>query len=117
MKACAARRVVGSPQPAAMRFNDGAADPQPHAGAVSFGGEKGIEDLVRLPWRQAYAGIADRHEKLVVFRSLRPDGEFPRSIHDLHGIDAVRHEVHHDLLQLHAIPHDRGKVCRQFRPD
>src|SRR2546425_6675172 len=34
VKTCAARRVVGSPQAAAMRFNDGAADRQSHTGAM-----------------------------------------------------------------------------------
>jgi hypothetical protein len=33
MEASPARRVAGSPQTAAMRFNDRAADPKSHAGA------------------------------------------------------------------------------------
>ena len=47
-KARATRRIVGSPQAAAMRFNDGAADSKSHAGAVRFGGKEGIKDLARL---------------------------------------------------------------------
>src|ERR1700685_467575 len=42
LKGCAARRIVGSPQAAAVRFHNGAADPQSYAGAVSFGCKKRI---------------------------------------------------------------------------
>jgi hypothetical protein len=31
--------------------------------------------------------------------------------------DTVHDEVHHKLLQLHAISHDPGKICRQLRPN
>src|SRR6267378_2552557 len=73
VKTCAARRVVGGPQAAAMRFNDGAADPKPHAGPVRFGGKKRIEDLVRLLRGQPYSGIADRDQQLFIFPALRFD--------------------------------------------
>jgi len=45
LKSCAAWGVVGSPQAAAMRLNDGSVDPKPHAGAVRLGGEKWIESI------------------------------------------------------------------------
>src|SRR6202044_15592 len=105
VKVRAARGIVNSPQAATVRFNYGAADPKSHAGAIRLGGEKRIEDLVQMLWGQPHAGIADGHLKLIVFHSERLDGELPRSAHGLHRIDAVYHEVHHDLLQLHAIPH------------
>ena len=61
MKARATRTVVAGPQTATMRLDDGAADPESHAGAVGLGGKKRIEDLVcPLRW-QTYAGIADGH--------------------------------------------------------
>ncbi|MEY2395362.1 MAG: hypothetical protein QOF94_1707, partial [Acidobacteriaceae bacterium] len=44
-KTCAARRVVGSPQAATMRFDNRAADAKSHAGAVSLGGKEGVKDL------------------------------------------------------------------------
>jgi hypothetical protein len=100
-----------------MRFNDGAADGQTHTGAMRLGGKEGMEDLVRLPRRQSHAGIADAHHNLFMFRSLRFDDELAWPIDILHRIDAVSHEVHHDLLQLHAISHDVGKIRRQLRPD
>src|SRR5216684_5753318 len=103
MKTGAARRVVGSPQAATMRFDDGTADPKSHAGAVGLSRKERLEDLVRLLRGKSHSGIADSHHNFLVFRSLRFDSELARSIHILHRIDAIKHEVHHDLLQLHAI--------------
>ena len=77
-------------------------------------GKEGVEDLVRLLRGQPNAGIADTNHKLLVSRSVRLDGEFARPLHILHRIDAVHHEVHHDLLQLHAIPADLRKIRRQL---
>jgi hypothetical protein len=48
VKACAALRVIGSPQAAAVRFHDGATGAKPDAGAVRLGGVEGIKDLVRV---------------------------------------------------------------------
>src|SRR5882672_4312713 len=48
IKTRAARRVARGPQPAAMRFDDRAADGQPHAGPVRLRGKERVEDLVRL---------------------------------------------------------------------
>src|SRR3981189_2187516 len=48
VKTCAARRVVGGPQAAVMRCNDGTADRQSQTGPVNLRGEKRIENLVRL---------------------------------------------------------------------
>ena len=61
MKAGAVRRVSGSPQAAAMRFNNRAADAEPHAGTVRLCSKKCIEDLFRLLWGEPYAGITDGH--------------------------------------------------------
>jgi hypothetical protein len=76
LKSCAARRIVGSPQAAAVRFNNGAADPQSHARAVSLGGKERCKDLVRLLWWEPHAGIADRDQHLAILTALRLDGEF-----------------------------------------
>src|ERR1700674_285654 len=117
MKTCAARRVVGSPQAATMRFNDRAADPKSHTGAVNLRGKECIKYLVRLLRRQSHAGIADRDHKLLVRGSLRRDGERTRPLHLPHRVDAVDDEVHQHLLQLHAISHNLGNVRGQVRPD
>src|SRR5258708_5485452 len=93
VKTCAARRVVGGPQAAVMRCNDGTTDGQSHTGPVSLRGKKRIEDLVRLLRGQPYAGVADGDHKLLVFRSPRLDGKLARPIHILHCINAVTDEV------------------------
>jgi hypothetical protein len=67
------RGVVSSPQAAAMRFDDGAADAKADAIVVRFGRKKRIENLVRLLRGKPNTGIADRHLKLLVFRWLRRD--------------------------------------------
>ncbi len=66
---------------------------------------------------KSYAGITDGHKNSLVFSSLRFNDELSRPVHRFHRIDAVYHEVHHELLQLHAIPRDWGKIWREFCPD
>ena len=56
---CTPRRVVGRPQAAPMRFDNGTADPKSHAEAVRFGGKESIEYLVRRLRGQPHTGIAD----------------------------------------------------------
>jgi hypothetical protein len=41
---------------------------------------------------------------------LRLDGQLTPSLHALRCLDAIDHEVHQDLLELHAITHDLGKI-------
>jgi hypothetical protein len=43
-----------------MRFNKGAANPEPHARAMGFGGEERIKDLVRLLSWPGHPSLADR---------------------------------------------------------
>jgi hypothetical protein len=74
LKSCTPPGGAGGPQAAAMRLNDRPADAKPHAGAVRLGGKKRIEDLVLLLRGKSYAGVADRHLKLLVLRALRLDG-------------------------------------------
>src|SRR5260370_3133445 len=54
-----ASSVVGcGPQTATMRFNDGTADRQPHAAALRFRGEEGIQDLVPSSGLHPYSALA-----------------------------------------------------------
>ncbi len=48
MKCCAAFRVRCSPQAAAVRFDDGAADGESHTGPSNLGGKERVENLVLL---------------------------------------------------------------------
>src|SRR5271156_3897997 len=59
MKRRASPFVGCGPQTPAMRFHDRTADRQPHAAALRFRGEEGIEDLVRSSGRQSCSGVAD----------------------------------------------------------
>src|SRR5258707_462405 len=102
-KTCAARGVVGSPQAATMRFDDGAANAKPHAGPVGLGSKEGIEDLFLLLWGQPHAAVRDGHHNFLVFLQLRPNCELACPIYVLHRFDAIDHEVHQHLLQLHTI--------------
>src|ERR1700677_2200119 len=55
-----ASTVVGcGPQTATMRIHNGTADRQPHAAALRFRGDEGIEDLVRFSGRQSCSVVAD----------------------------------------------------------
>src|SRR2546430_15085129 len=48
---------------------------------------------------------------------LRLDRKFTSSAHVLHGFDAIEHEVHQYLLQLHAVRHDLGKIVGKLATD
>src|ERR1700734_143457 len=110
---------MSSPQAAPVCFNNRAADPQYHAHArtMSLGGKECIKDLVRLLRWKPNASIADRDQHLTILAVLRLDGELSPPIHFLHGINAIHHEVHQNLLQLHAISHDLRKARSEFRPN
>src|SRR6202171_2893734 len=114
MKACAARRVIGSPQPATMRFHDRTADAKSHTRAMTLGGKEGVEDLICLLRGQSHAGVADGYHKFLILDSLRSNSELALCIQAFHRIDAVDHEVHEHLLQLHTVSHDLGKICGQI---
>src|SRR6202041_797785 len=100
-----ASSIVGcGPQTASMRFHDGTADRQPHAAALRFRGEEGIEDLVCSFGRQSYSGVADGGQHLTTLASSRLDREHSAGL--LHRLDTIEHEVHQHLLQLHPVRRD-----------
>jgi hypothetical protein len=82
---------------------------------MTLGGKKRVKDLVRLLRWKSDAGIADRDQQLTVLAALRLDPDFVCPIHILHRVNAVHHEVHEHLLQLHAISYDAGQVCSELR--
>src|SRR5881227_3500465 len=105
VKDCTPGRVGGGPYASAMRFDDGAADPESHASPLRFGGEKCVEDLLGLLRWESHACIAHRHHELAVFGLLRTDGQLARPLHIPHRVNAVNDEVHQYLLQLQSIPY------------
>src|SRR6266851_9415236 len=66
--------------------------------------------ISRVMCQPTHASIADRDQQLIILGLLRLDRKFAFSVHILHGIDAIEHEVHEDLLQLDAISHDLGRT-------
>ena len=100
-----------------MRFNNGAADPESHAGAVSLCGKKGIKDLVRVLWREPHACIGDRDQHLTILTALRLDDQPACPISMLHRVDAVYDEIHQHLLQFHTISYHLRKVRCEFGPN
>ena len=97
LKSCAPAGGAGGPQAAAMRLNDRPTNGQPHTSPVILGRKECLEDLVPLLRGQSHAGIADRDQQLTVV-GFRLDGKLTSATRFLHGIDAVEHEVHENLL-------------------
>src|SRR6267378_5096898 len=98
LKRCTAPGSAGGQQAAAMRLDDRTADGQPHTSPVIFGRKECIEDLFRLLRGKSHTGISDRDQQLSI-AGFRPDGKLTSGSHSLHGIDAVEHKVHENLLQ------------------
>src|SRR6266404_1769991 len=115
-KSCAPPGGTGRPQAAAMRLDDRATDGQPHTGPVILGSKECPEDLVRLLRGQSHTGIADRDQQLTI-AGFRLDGKLTSATRFLHGIDAIKHEVHENLLQLDTVYHDLGKIVSKFGAD
>src|SRR5437763_1479872 len=116
LKCCASAGVVGDPQAAAMRLNDRPTNGQPHTGPLILGCKECPEDLVRLLRGQSHSGIPDRDQQLTI-AGFRLDGKLTSARRFLHSIDAVEHEVHENLLQLHTVCHHLGKVLGKLGAD
>src|SRR5258705_3032363 len=116
LKSCTLPGGTGGPQAAAMRLDDRATDGQPHTGPVILGSKECVEDLVRLLRGQSHTGIADRDQQLTI-AGFRLDGKLTSATRFLHGIDAIKHEVHENLLQLDTVYHDLGKIVSKFDAD
>src|SRR5215813_12064242 len=94
---------------AAMRLDDPAADGQPHACSTQFGGEKRLENAVSASFRKPNTGIAHGNKQLTILSPHRGDVQFAALL--LHGLDAIEHEIHQNLLQLHPV----RSYCRECR--
>src|SRR5260370_19852394 len=116
LESCTAPGGAGGPQAAAMRLNDRPTDGQPHTSPLIFGRKECLEDLFCLLRGQSHTGIADRDQQLTI-AGFQLDGKLTSACRFLHGIDAVEHEVHENLLQLHAVCHDLGKILGKLGAD
>src|SRR3984957_845388 len=102
-------RIGAGPKTAAMRLDDPAADGQPHARSIRFGGEKRIENALKASFGKANPAIAHGDKEVTILRPRRGNVEFATPL--LHGLDAIEHEIHQNLLQLHPV---RAR-CRKRR--
>ncbi len=98
-----------------MRLHDGFADRQAHAAALRFRGEECIEDLIGLARWQSWTRIVYRDLDLAVLPQPRSDREHAAGV--AHGLDAIQHQVHEHLLDLHAVSNDDGEAVSEIRTD
>src|ERR1700691_1232984 len=103
MKSSAPSTIGACPQLPAMRLHNRTADGQPHSAALRLGGKERRKDLIHLRRWQSHAGVTDRELKVTVLQ-LRLYRKLSAGV--LHGFDAVKHEIHEYLLQLHTVYHD-----------
>src|SRR5260370_23567123 len=115
LKSRAPSRVGARPQPAAMRFDDPPTDRQSHTGTLRLVGEECLENALAFVDGKPGARIAYRNQQLTILAPLRCDGHFTTGV--LHRLDAVEHEVHQNLLQLHAIGCGRRQADVEPGPD
>src|SRR5271165_3981298 len=107
--------VGARPQAAAMRLDDPPTDGQSHTGALRFCREECVENALGLIDRKTDARITHRNLELAMLGPFRCDGQFTTRLS--HCLDAVEHEVHQNLLQLHAIRCRPQKPPVEFRAD
>src|SRR5437879_4448860 len=71
--------------------------------------------------RNSSAVPKDTHRNLADFSNPWMDARTPASSSTTNTVgrfvDVVHDEIHQDLLQLHAVGHDLGKICRKVRGD
>jgi len=97
LKNRAVRQVACDRQPAAVIFHHRAADREPHAHAVGFGGEERIENALHILRIDAAAGIFHR-DQTVGLMQLGFQSENTLAVSNAaHGVDRVHHQVDQDL--------------------
>src|SRR5271156_5797547 len=94
-----------------MRLHNGTTDGQPHPAALRFGREESRKDLVSVSIWQSRTCIADREQPLTIL-PLRLHRKLSALVP--HGFDGIEHEVHEDLLQLHAVCLHYGQFGSKF---
>ena len=92
LKSGASPRIGAGPKTAAMRLNDPAADGEPHTCSIRLGGEKRLKDALRASFGKPNPGIAHGNKQLTILSPRRGNAQFAALL--LHGLDAVKHEVH-----------------------
>src|SRR5208337_1317364 len=115
MKCSAPPAAAVGPYAPTVRFDDGFADGQTHAAALRLGCEERIEDLAGLARRQPGPGVVYRNLNLAVLLQLRFDLKDTTSV--AHRFDAIQHQVHEHLLDLHTVCNDDGETVGEIRTE
>ena len=98
-----------------MRLDDRSADGEPHAHAVGFRREEGLEDAISGRRIHSRTRILDRNKHAARFGTFRRYRQYLRAIHDrAHGFNAVHDQIEHNLLQLNPIPEDHTFASGQI---
>ena len=110
-EARARRSAVFGPEAAAVRFDDRAADREPHTHSRRLGGEEGFEGPIGFG--QSWPRIADVNAHRIVCK----DGlQTQLSLiwrHIGHRFDCISNDVHEDLLDLNRVDRDRRQILSE----
>src|SRR5215510_14349543 len=100
----------------AVRLDDHLADRETPAHAVRLRCISGTEQAVAIDSCETDARIAHGDSGISIRVHRRPDGQASRTSRAkmLHRLDAVAHEIQHDLAQLHAVTANRQKIRRKL---
>jgi hypothetical protein len=91
------------------RFDDRTADRESHAHAAGFGGEKGVEQLVRVFGGDPDTTVLHSYQYLTCFMLVRSDHQLALPIRDrLHRFNAIDHQIDEHLLELGPLAADHG---------
>src|SRR5882762_7503246 len=94
-----------------------ATDREADAHAAVFCGVERLEESVLGLLVEAHPRVLYRQTDAIAVVAVGPDDELRRTIlHGAHRFRSVQNQIQHDLLQLHTITTDTGKVIGELRP-
>ena len=99
-----------------MSLDNGAADRQADAHAVTFRCKESVKELVHALGVDPHAGIPNAHTDAIAVLPFCSDQQLPRPIvHVTHGVRGVAKQVEDDLLELDTIAGDVREVVSELR--
>jgi hypothetical protein len=98
-----------------MALDDGAADKQTNAHAITLSRVQRLEQSLRIPRMETHSGVSDGDAYFCAFVPLGPDQQVPRTILDIaHCLGGISQQVKNDLLELDSIASDTWKVAGEL---
>ena len=99
-----------------MSLDDRATDGQPDTHTAALGGVEGFEQPLDILSIDTGAGILHAQTYTVISFSEGSNQELPgAALNTNHRVRGIAKQVQGDLLELNAVPDDRGKVLGEFR--